>query len=67
MVVIQFEWESLTPIAVTFAALLVVYEILSWNWPDSEKAIDYEVNLPEQCRPGWQGEQLKNPSLKVDA
>lgn len=65
MVVVHFEIESLTPIVVTVVALLLVYEVLYWNWPDGEKAIDYDVPLPEQCKPGWTGEQLKDPSLKV--
>jgi hypothetical protein len=32
---------------------------------DSEAAVDFEVALPKQLEDGWQGEVLREPSLKV--
>lgn len=31
----------------------------------SEEAIIFSVPVPEQCRAGWQGKQLEEPSIKV--
>lgn len=33
--------------------------------PDFEKPALYRVPVPEQCAPGWKGEVLENPSIKV--
>ena len=32
---------------------------------DPEAAVPYEVTPPEQVKPGWKGEILEEPSLKV--
>ena len=32
---------------------------------DAEAAVDYTVPIPEQCKPGWKGEELKNPQITV--
>jgi len=34
-------------------------------WSDTEAAVPYSVTPPEQVAPGWKGEVLQNPSLKV--
>jgi len=31
----------------------------------TEDAIDFSVPVPEQCRPGWKGKQLQEPTIKV--
>lgn len=33
--------------------------------PDLDKAVEYTVQLPEQCMDDWKGEVLKDPSIKV--
>ena len=32
---------------------------------DVERPIDYEIAVPEQCKPGWTGKVLEQPSIKV--
>ena len=32
---------------------------------DPEKAVDFSVSAPEQCKPGWRGKELEEPSIKV--
>ena len=32
---------------------------------DAEAAVDYTVPIPEQCKPGWKGEELEDPQIKV--
>lgn len=54
---IYFIWTGL--------ATAVVGLVLRSLKPDAEAAIDYKVPLPPQCLPGWKGEVLEKPSLKV--
>ncbi|KAL8961651.1 MAG: hypothetical protein Q9183_005277 [Haloplaca sp. 2 TL-2023] len=32
---------------------------------DVERPIDYEIAVPEQCKPGWTGKVLEEPSIKI--
>ncbi|SLM40490.1 aldh-like protein [Lasallia pustulata] len=32
---------------------------------DAEAAVDYTVPIPEQCKPGWKGEELEDPQIKL--
>lgn len=50
----------LTGVAISFAGV-----IFQWTKPDPEAAVDFEVPLPPQCQPGWKGQVLEKPSLKV--
>ena len=50
----------LTGLVVAIAGLVVL-----WAKPDAEAAVDYSVPLPQQCQPGWKGEVLEKPSIKV--
>lgn len=59
--------DGLRPYASVFAGLLTVYVLCRWLRPDPEAAVDYSVPVPAQCRPGWKGEVLAEPSLKVRA
>ncbi|KAI4715917.1 ALDH-like protein [Aureobasidium sp. EXF-10727] len=52
---------ALTWVAVVFATALLWFTTKG----DSEKAVDFEVPLPRQLDPDWQGEVLQEPSLKV--
>jgi hypothetical protein len=42
---------------------------LSFIWltcrADPEEAVKYVVETPEQAKPGWKGEVLEEPGLKV--
>ncbi|KAF2083649.1 aldehyde dehydrogenase-like protein [Saccharata proteae CBS 121410] len=46
-------------VATTIVALLWLI------FDDPEPAVDFTVAPPEQCHPGWKGEVLEKPSLKV--
>lgn len=51
---------------VTGLAVLLVIAVAAFVLPqDPETAVKYDVAIPEQCRPGWKGQQLDEPSLKV--
>ncbi|GAB7344891.1 hypothetical protein MBLNU457_3328t1 [Dothideomycetes sp. NU457] len=46
-----------------FAIFLLSLRYLLVSEP--ERAADYEISIPEQCKPGWKGEELREPSIKV--
>lgn len=50
----------LTAAAVIFAGTLLVL-----TKSNGEEAVLFEVPFPPQCEPGWKGEILENPSIKV--
>lgn len=52
---------ALLTATVVAVASLIVYLQKS----NKEAAIDFDVPLPPQCQPGWQGTVLENPSIKV--
>lgn len=52
---------ALTWVAVVFATAVFWFTTKG----DSEAAVDFEVPLPKQLENGWQGEVLREPSLKV--
>ena len=52
-------------VLLTGLVVVVAGVVFRWAQPDAEAAVDYEVPLPAQCQPGWKGEVLENPSLKV--
>ncbi|CAD0111049.1 unnamed protein product [Aureobasidium uvarum] len=52
---------ALTWVAVVFATALLWFTTKG----NSEKAVDFEVPLPKQLEPDWQGEGLQEPSLKI--
>lgn len=58
--------ENQSTVALTWVAVVFATAVL-WlaTKGESEAAVDFEVPLPKQCEPGWQGEVLQEPSLKV--
>lgn len=32
---------------------------------DDERPVSFCIPLPEQCKPGWKGEVLEDPKIKV--
>lgn len=53
-------------LAVTLAiAALTTIKIWLLVKDGAEKAVDFTVEVPEFCRPGWTGEALKEPSIRV--
>ncbi|KAI4278464.1 MAG: hypothetical protein L6R38_005247 [Xanthoria sp. 2 TBL-2021] len=49
-------------VGVVLACIVVRSTILG---EDEEAPVDYAVPLPEQCKPGWSGTILENPSIKI--
>ena len=49
-------------IAVTCVIIAVTLYLLA---PGYEVAVQYSVPVPDQCLPGWEGEVLDEPGLKV--
>lgn len=60
--------QQLSPLALGVS--LVAFVISFWFLKlvlsnDAEAAVDYTVPIPEQCKPGWKGEELEDPQIKV--
>jgi len=53
---------ALTTGAVLLVTAWLLYALLR---TDSEKAVGFTVPVPDQCKPGWQGKVLDEPSIKV--
>lgn len=56
------EYNPILLYAVGVASLYLLYTLLK---SDPEAAVPYHVTPPEQIRPGWKGEVLKDLSMKV--
>lgn len=56
------EVTTLVQVFITAASLWLLYVLLR---NDPEKAVDFTVAAPEQCRPGWRGRVLDDPSIKI--
>jgi len=52
-------------VLLTLLGLLLGALLISLVRPDPEQAVRYDVEIPDQCKPGWKGEELDRPSLKV--
>ena len=52
-------------VALVVIALLSFALYLIICCDDGEQAVPIFVPLPDQCKPGWEGETLEHPSLKV--
>lgn len=44
--------------------LITLYLYFSGN--DEERPVHFSIPLPEQCKPGWDGQVLEKPTIKVD-
>lgn len=51
----------------TLAVLVVIYTILKYTVlvDEDETPVNFTVPVPKQCSPGWKGELLNEPSIKV--
>ena len=56
------EYSALVLGAVGAATLLFLYLLLRTN---PEAPVPYNVAPPEQAQPGWRGQTLEEPALKV--
>lgn len=57
------ELLNIAGLAIVPVALILVIQFFFFT--DPEAAVPYDVAVPEQARPGWKGEVLEQPSLKV--
>jgi len=57
----QYGHVELLAAATALVAVVLTYLLT----PGHEKAVEYEIAVPEQCKPGWEGEVLAEPSIKV--
>ena len=55
--------EVLIPICAILTFIITIYFTLLKN--DDERPVSFSIPLPEQCKPGWKGEVLKDPKIKV--
>jgi hypothetical protein len=51
-------------IAFTSASAIVAFFYYSLTYKD-ESAVPFRLPLPEQCDPSWEGEELKEATIKV--
>lgn len=60
-------WREVLDARVATAAvcLLVAWSLYRALRTDAEKAVEFSIPAPEECRPGWSGKQLDSPSIKV--
>ena len=54
--------KAITAVVVSFLSLWLLYRLLR---SDAEKPVDFSVPTPEQCAPGWVGQELDQPAIKV--
>jgi len=57
--------DALRIIALSIGSAVFVLSLRYLLISDPERAVDYEIPIPEQCKPGWKGEELDEPSIKV--
>lgn len=60
----SLSWPGLCAGAAILALTYIYFSRFFSNNPE-EPAVDYEVPIPEQCKPGWRGEDLEEVQLKV--
>lgn len=51
--------------ATTFALILSGWLLYTFLRSDPERAVNFSVPTPDQCKPGWQGKSLDDPAIKV--
>ncbi|KAL9578480.1 MAG: hypothetical protein Q9212_005689 [Teloschistes hypoglaucus] len=60
----ELPWLEIS-IAIICALLAYVTLVFLLFREDIEAPVDYNVPLPEQCKPGWKGKTLDEPSIKI--
>ncbi|KAK8166442.1 Aldehyde/histidinol dehydrogenase [Phyllosticta citrichinensis] len=56
-----------TPVghALIAGTIVTALFLAAWYLDDPEEAVRYRVRVPEQCAPGWKGEVVREPGLRV--
>jgi len=57
--------EHFNTITVAIAAIVLATAVISNVRASKWAGIPYAVPVPEQCKWGWEGKVLENPSIKV--
>ena len=56
------------PVIFTFllsiASVLLAFKLIVLN-DDGDKAVRFSIPIPDQCKSGWEGELLEEPSIRV--
>jgi len=57
----------LKPILIILTNILLGYFAYTWLTAEDESTVDFEVEIPEQCKKGWLegAEVLESPSIQV--
>lgn len=64
MLPLTLSWPGLCGGVAILALTYIYLKEFFVNDPD-QPAVDYKVPIPEQCQPGWRGEDLEELQLKV--
>lgn len=64
LAVIRFS-ENYTTIAASAAVLLLTTVVVLRARAKKYAAVPYDVTVPDQCKPGWDGKVLESPSIRV--
>lgn len=62
------DWLALAsaqPVPSAVVLALTLFALSVFLRPRDPPPIRYSVSVPEQCKPGWRGKELAEPSLKV--
>ncbi|KAK8216064.1 Aldehyde/histidinol dehydrogenase [Phyllosticta capitalensis] len=51
--------------ALIAGTLVTALFLAAWYLDDPEEAVRYKVRPPEQCAPGWKGEVVREPGLRI--
>jgi len=57
--------EHYNAIAVSVVAIVLATVVISNVRVRKWGGVPYTVPIPEQCKPGWEGEVLENPAITV--
>ena len=61
----QLPWLEISIFVLSVLFVFAVFKVIVLD--DDESVVNYRVPVPEQCSPGWKGEILKEPSIKVSS
>lgn len=60
----EVPWLEILIFTFSIGLVLIAFNYTVLN-DSAEQPVNFIVPLPEQCKPGWKGEVLEDPSIKV--
>jgi len=60
----EVPWVELSIFIISISFVFIVFNHTVLN-DSAERAVPFNLPIPEQCNPYWEGEVLKDPSIKV--